>query len=175
MIVLDTNSLVRMMVSEESSDDASRLRGLLEMSKREAIPIGIPAPVFGEFLVRTDDATTDILNALDRRQSIRILPFDKRAAHECALLDRYALAQGDKKQGARAVPWQKLKIDRQILAIARVHGAQLIVTSDASLRTLANRVGITVTSVPELPIREQDKQHALDLKAPAEKDQPGRS
>ena len=162
MIVLDTSSLVRVIVVDQEDDDAARFRGLLERAKAGGIPIGIPAPVFAEFLVRTDDATVDMLAMFEKRQAVRILPFDKRAAHECALLDRAALESGNKRHGAKDA-WQKVKIDRQIIAIARVHSAQLLLTSDAGLRALANRVGITVQSVSELPIPEEAKQRPLDL------------
>jgi predicted nucleic acid-binding protein len=171
LIILDTNSLVQMMVVDETDDDAARLRGLMEKAKASGISLGIPAPVFAEFLVRTDDATTEMLNAFERRQAVRILPFDKRAAHECALLDRAALATGDKRGGSK-VSWQKLKIDRQIIAIARVNSAQLLLTNDSSLRTLANRLGLPVQTVADLPIPDDAKQRPLDL-SPAAAPAPG--
>lgn len=169
MIILDTNSLVKAIIVDQSHDDAARFRGLLERAKTGGIPVGIPAPVFAEFLVRADDATTEMLAVFEKKQAIRILPFDKKAAHECALLDRVALASGNKKHGAKDA-WQKVKIDRQIIAIARVHSAQLILTTDADLTALAHRVGLSVQSIGELPIPDDAKQQALDLAAPEKKD-----
>ena len=165
MIILDTNSLVRLLVQDLQSDDYSRLLGLLETAKTAGLTIGIPAPVFAEFLVRADEATADMLDAFERKQNIKVLPFDKRAAHECAILDRVALASGQKKGSSRDA-WQKVKIDRQILAIARVHAAVEIISSDANLLSSARRVGIRGRSVADLPIRKIDKQGSLPLPSP---------
>ena len=162
MIILDTSSLVQMTTVEDDHDDAARFRGLLESAKRSGTAVGIPAPAFAEFLVRTDDATTEMLAMFEKKQSVRILPFDKRAAHECALLDRAALLDGDKRAGAKGA-WQKVKIDRQIIAIARVHVVRRIITSDASLKSLAARLGIEACSVSELPIPDEAKQRNLEL------------
>lgn len=172
MIVLDTRALVKLTTLEpKEDDDALRLRGLLQQAADAGLAIGVPAPVYAEFLVRADDATTDMLAAFEKKALLRILPFDKRAAHECALLDRVALSAGDKKGGNKAAPWQKVKIDRQIIAIARVHAAKEIITDDGDLTTLANRVGLSVRGVEALPIPEPDRQHDLPLPAPAKADQ----
>lgn len=163
MIILDANALVKLTVADpKTDDDALRLQGMLDRAAAGGIVVGIPAPAFAEFLVRADDATIDILSAFERKSLLRVLPFDKRAAHECALLDRFALAAGDKKGGVRSA-WQKVKIDRQIIAIARVHGAQEIITNDGDLTTLANRVGLKVSSISELPIPDDGRQRGLDL------------
>lgn len=165
MIILDANCLVRALVVEEDSEDAARFRGLLKDAKDAGVVVGIPAPAFAEFLVRTDEATAELLNAFERRQAIRILPFDKRAAHECAQLDRAALASGAKRQGSKDA-WQKVKVDRQIVAIARVHNAQLLLTSDAGLTTIAAAAGLNVSDIRALPLPPDALQRSLDLKPP---------
>lgn len=163
MIILDTNSLVRVLTVDQEHDDAARFRGLLARAKSGGIQIGIPAPVFAEFLVRTDESTSDMLTAFERKQAVRVLPFDKRAAHECALLDRAALATGSKRHGAKDA-WQKVKIDRQIVAIARVHNAQILLSDDGDLASSALRVGLAVQSIGDLPIPDDALQRPLDLK-----------
>jgi len=164
VIILDTNSLVRWIVADPDEDDAARFKALLENAKEAGVGIGVPAPAFAEFLVRTDEATTEVLSAVERRRGFRVLPFDKRAAHECALLDRAALVTG-KKGDAKTQPWQKIKIDRQILAIARVNGAQLLITADKTLTTMANSLGLSVKTIPELPIPDEARQRPLFTKA----------
>ena len=166
MIILDTNTLVQLVVVDQASDDAHRLKGLLETAKRDGMVIGIPTPVFAEFLVRADDATTELLVALDRKAAVRILPFDKKSAHECALLDQAAYARGGKKAESKQ-PWQRVKIDRQIIAIARANGATQIITSDKDLIAHSNRYGLEIRRVGDLPIPDSAKQQALDLKPAA--------
>ncbi len=119
-MVLDTKCLVRWAkVDDTTSMDRAKLDHLLAQVASARGRIILPAPVVAEFLVKTDLATTDWLAALERKASIVVAPFDRRCALECALLDRAALATGDKR-GGRLEPWQRIKIDRQIAAVARV-------------------------------------------------------
>ena len=162
MIILDTNALVRLLTHKEKSDDAARFRGMTAGAKKSGIVIGIPAPAFAEFLVRTDDATFEYLTVVERKQAIKVLPFDRRAAHECALLDRHALETGRKK-GDSSKAWQHVKIDRQIVAIAKVANAAQIISGDLDLRTLALRTGLNAINVDDLPIPTEGKQRELGL------------
>lgn len=166
MIVLDTNALVRWMIAAEGSDDEARFAGLVDVCKKASLAIGIPTPVFAEFLVRTDEATTPLLQAFERKRSVRLLPFDKRCAHECALLDRAALASRNKRAGSTDA-WQKVKIDRQIIAIARVNGVTRLISEDGNLKGLAARVGIEATAVDDLPIPDAAKQLPISFSAAA--------
>ena len=72
------------------------------------------------------------------------------AAFECALLDRAAIGSGDKKDGLDQ-PWQKIKIDRQIVAIGKVRGATLVISDDRGIRNNALRVGMRALTIAELP------------------------
>jgi predicted nucleic acid-binding protein len=162
MIILDTMSLVTLVTVDDKSDDAARFQGLLTRAKEGGVSIGVPAPVFAEFLVKTNDATTEMLLAVERKRGLRILPFDKRVAHECALLDRAAIAGGNKK-GASTQSWQRVKIDRQILAIARANNATLLLTSDTDMTSMANRLGLNVQKVVDLPIPDDRRQTSLSL------------
>ncbi len=67
-----------------------------------------------------------------------------------------------KKDGVQA-QWQKIKIDRQIVAIAKSRGAQLIVSSDDGVRSNALRVGIQALTLQELELPESAKQGKLEL------------
>ena len=165
MIILDTSALVAWAIADPDDEIAARLAALFERAEVDAVGVGIPAPVFAEFLVRTDEATTAMLATIERKRGLSVLPFDKRAAHECALLDRAALAAGAKRAGGTQ-HWQKVKIDRQIVAIARVHNCQLLVTSDRDLAAWARRVGVRVSSVDELPLPDEAKQRRLPLAQP---------
>lgn len=162
MIILDTSALVAWAVTDRDGDDAVRLAYLFERAETDGVNVGIPAPAFAEFLVRADEATTSMLAVIDRKRGLSILPFDKRAAHECALLDRAALGVGVKRAGG-GQPWQKVKIDRQILAIARVHNCQLLVTNDSGLAVLARRVGTAVSAIKDLEMPDAAKQIRLPL------------
>jgi hypothetical protein len=65
----------------------------------------LPTPVIAEFLVRTDEATTYWLVALETKSSTLVAASDRRDALESALIERGALARGDKR-GGRKDPYQ---------------------------------------------------------------------
>jgi hypothetical protein len=65
-------------------------------------------------------------------------------------MTRKALLAGDKRSGSDA-PWQKVKFDRQIIAIARVQAATRLYADDRDLVTFARRLGMDVFSTWDLP------------------------
>jgi len=120
---------------------------------------------WAEFLCGTDIATLGIIGALKKRSAIRILPFDEVAAFETALIHRGAIAAG-KKKGAIKAPWQQVKVDRQILAIARQHRVTVIYTDDDGMIAEAARLNIMAIRPDEIP--PKPGQNKLDFDAPIE-------
>ena len=161
IVALDANCLVKWAI-QSRSDDTARLDELLKAVAAGNGKIIIPMPCFAEYLVGTNEATAQWVNALERRKSVALAPFDRRAAFECALLDRRALSAGDKK-GGRQEPWQKIKIDRQIIAIARVHQADELISDDGGLRSTALSTGLSVRAIADLDLPDSAKQASLDL------------
>jgi predicted nucleic acid-binding protein len=164
MIVLDCGALIRLIRADDGSDDAARLHGLLEGG---GVRIGIPAPVLAEYLVRANEASQGLLDAMTSTFKVQILPFDARAAVVCANLDRSALANGDKKGGNRRDSWQQIKVDRQIVAIAVVHRASTIVSEDRELVQLAGTQQIVALRVADLQIPAERRQRTLVLTGPS--------
>ena len=162
MILIDCNFLVAWSSSKTSKDDLIRLEHLAEVVQTQRKKILLPTPALAEFLVQTNESTAEWLNALERKNFIKVVGFDRKAAFECALLDRAALATGNKK-GQIASPWQKIKVDRQIIAIGKSNGADTIITGDTDLRTAAISVGIKALQISDLPIPESAKQISLEL------------
>lgn len=168
IVALDANCLVRWSVRRATDDGYQRLEHLFATLSSSKGRLVIPMPAFAEFLVRTDDATVAWMDGIARKAAVQLAPLDKRAAFECALLDRAALATGDKRAG-RKDPWQRIKIDRQILAIARVAGAELLVSTDGNLRLSANAVGLRALDIDELELPDSARQAGLpfDSSSPA--------
>jgi len=113
----------------------------------------IPTPVLAEALVRAEDGAPGILEAISGMARVKIRPFGERAAVETAFMTRQAIQSGDKKGGSSAA-WQKVKVDRQIIAVARVEGATAVYADDKDLVAFAKRLGMTVFSTWELPVPE---------------------
>ncbi|CAI8802862.1 hypothetical protein EMIT0P74_10126 [Pseudomonas sp. IT-P74] len=60
-------------------------------------------------------------------------------------------------------PRQAVKVDWQIIAIAKVHGARLLITNDGDMRSEAERSGVRCIQISDLPIPDGLRQHDLDL------------
>lgn len=137
-----------------------RMELLVEQLHRDRVTIVIPTPVISEVLVVTGPEGLEYVYILQKASVFRIEPFDTRAAIELAELTRTALKAGDKKARIDA-PWEKIKLDRQIVAIAKVVGATTIYTNDQKLANAAKRVGLTVIGVHELPLPPEESQADL--------------
>jgi hypothetical protein len=161
IVALDANALVKWSTLPEDDIDKARLSLLLEEVGKASGRIVIPMPCFAEFLVKADEAAAAWLDAFERRRAVVLAPLDRRAAFECALFDRAALGGGDKRAGRKGDPWQKIKIDRQVVAISKVAGATGLISSDEGLRSTARSAGLHVTHIAELPAPESAKQVKL--------------
>lgn len=160
MIIFDANILITLSTANEKDETYERLLGLIQDLTASKTTVGIPAPAWAEFLCGTDIATADIVNALKKKSVIRILAFDEVSAFETALIHRGAQAAG-KKKGMASAPWQQVKVDRQILAIARQNQVSIIYTDDDTMIAEASRLGIESIRPSEIPLKP--KQNTLDL------------
>lgn len=130
----------------------ARVIGLIA-SLTAADSLIVPTPVLAEVLVRAGDGGPAVLEQLQGQARIRVRPFDERSAIEVAVMTKEAIKAGDKRGGSDE-PWQKVKFDRQIIAIARVSGASRIYADDRGLSSFARILGMDVVSTWELPIPE---------------------
>lgn len=130
----------------------------IQKSKRKII---LPAPACAELLTAIGPDAQQYLNIVSRSRVFEIGSFDARGAAELALLNRDTFKLHDSKN--RAEPYQKRKVDRQIIAIAKVYGATELYTDDIGLAKRARMCGITPVSIAEIPIPEAAKQLPLAL------------
>lgn len=114
--------------------------------------IGIPAPAWSEFLCGADGAAFEMSKNIQGHSSVKILPFDAVAASEAALLHRDILEKSGNKKGASSAPWQKIKIDRQVLAIARMHNVSCIYTGDENMIAEAALLNIPTQKIEDIPL-----------------------
>lgn len=166
-VAIDANVLIRWSIVDRNNLDRARLESMLDDVSKSGGRVLIPMPCLAEFLVRTNDATSEWLQALERKRSILLAPFDRRSAVECALIDRAIITKGGDKKAGRTDSWQKVKFDRQILAVARANNATRLITNDEGLRSSAIAVGLTVLRLQELQLPESAKQVSLDFRQTA--------
>ena len=144
---------------EHAGDRIQHLVATLEKRKEKVI---IPSPALAEFLVKADSAGATYLGIMESKRFLKISSFDKRAAVELASMTREALAQGDKRSGSDE-PYQKVKFDRQIIAIAKVEGENTLYSNDVELKTFAERAGIRLVTIAKLDLPEESRQGVLDF------------
>ncbi len=138
-----------------------RIEYLVQRLNNAKVKIIIPTPALSEALVRAGAAASQqIVDHLQRYSVFSIESFDTRAALEVAAMSREALVKG-KKRGASDATWAKVKYDRQIVAIAKVHGATTIYSDDGDVAVLGKHAKIEVVSLADLPLPPQKAQ--LDL------------
>ena len=127
-----------------------RLKLLVQELEAANAKIIIPTPILSEFLVLADADGPLYLSELANNDVFEIQPFDTVAAVEAARAQAKALAEGDKKSGT-SERWQVVKVDRQFIAIAKIHGVTTIYSDDKDVRKLAAVEGIVVKGVGDLP------------------------
>lgn len=140
-----------MVSAHETSHEYLKVFNLIEDLTKTKVVVGIPAPSWAEFIVKTDEATKDAVAIIKGLPNLKVLPFDEVAAHEAALILRGAINSVGKR-GASDGTWQRIKFDRQILAISRVHKASKIYTDDEDLIKEANRIGQDTVRSSELTL-----------------------
>jgi len=128
-----------------------------KLSKARTIVV-IASPVLSEMLVRAGKATNEYVQHF-QQSPFRIVPFDTRAAIECAdAIHRYGI-KGKGKENPRA----KIKFDRQIVAIAQVAKVETIYSDDEDIFKYGAQASIKVIRSYELELDPDDRQHKLDL------------
>ncbi len=139
-----------------------RIEHLITTLDQSAAKVVVPTPALSEFLVKSDAASSTYLDIMHKRSVFQIAPFDTRCAVELAEMNANALASGDKFSGS-VEPWQKVKFDRQIVAIAKVSGEDTIYSDDPGVRKFAQANGLKAYGVHDLALPPEDAQRSLDI------------
>jgi hypothetical protein len=139
-----------------------RIEHHIEKLSEARTPILIPTPVLAEVLVGSGTAISEYLTRIKSVPVFRIGNFDQKAAVELAMMTSAALSRGAKRGSARSdAPWQKVKIDRQIVAIAKSEGATHLGAMDEDLRSLARAEGLKVYDLGDLTLPPEKAQQEM--------------
>lgn len=151
-VLLDTNALIYLLDKRAPQHIQDRLKGLLEDVDKSKGQVIIPTPVIAEYLVNCESAGRALLDSLLQNRFVTIAPFDHLAAEECAVMQRTASATGNKRHPLpKDAGWQKVKVDRQIVAIAKVRATR-IVADDGDIHALAAAEKVPAQTVESLPL-----------------------
>jgi len=135
-----------------------RIEYLIKKLNKSRAKILIPAPVLSELLVHAGTATNDFVQQL-QQTPFMIVPFDTRAAIECADAMKQQGIRGKGKDNPRA----KVKFDRQIVAIAQVSRVEVVYSDDRDIFQYAGKAGIKVIRSHELELDPDARQQELNL------------
>ncbi|HSA79224.1 MAG TPA: hypothetical protein VLE23_00295 [Geminicoccaceae bacterium] len=139
-----------------------RIAFLVQGLEKARTRILIPTPVLSEILVKAGSAGPGLVRQIQEKAVFRIAPFDTIAAIEVAAMTHAALEAGDKRGGAGG-DWAKIKYDRQIVAIAKVHRAHTIYTDDEALIKFSQAQNLNTIRLAEISLPPEVAQGTLDL------------
>lgn len=162
MILAVDSSALAMLINPDSDPPNDPVTGLPVERARERVEhfiaglsaadtMVLPTPALAEALVRAGEAGPSILLSISTTARIKVRAYGERAAVETAQMTREAIELGDKRSGS-IEPWQKVKVDRQIIATARVENATQIYADDKGLVNFAKLLGMDVFSTWDLPL-----------------------
>ncbi len=154
-IMLNPKSLISVDFGRE------RLNGFIARAEKERRKLIIPTPATAELLTAIGPTSADYIRVINRKAVFEVRAFDEVAAMELAFLNRDIFAALDKKN--RLEGWQKIKVDRQIIAIARVAECEHILTEDDALANRAQLCDIEPIKLADLPIPDSARQGELGL------------
>ena len=137
-----------------------RIDGLIKTFEKDRIKIGVPTPALGELLVGAGKNLNMYMNTINGSSCFRILPFEEKAAIECAILGSKELQKGESDSN---ITKAKLKFDRQILSIALAEGIKTLYSDDIHLAKLCSKYDINVIKIHEVPIPYDAKQGRLEV------------
>jgi hypothetical protein len=138
-----------------------RAENVVVTIQKQRRKIIIPSPACAELLTAIGPTAQQYINLISRSRVFEIGNFDARGASELALLNRDTFHHLDKLNDAE--PYQKRKVDRQIIAICRVYDVTELYTDDKKLTKRAQLCGITPVCISDCPIPAKARQGNLNL------------
>lgn len=127
-----------------------RIEKLLADLTKQKETILIPAPALTEFLYVVEEAGPGYIQTIDKKASFEVAPYDEKAAIEAAEMMKKFNREDGRRSGPGEGPWQKVKVDQQVVAIARSENVECLYTADRGMVNMARRVGVRVLALWEL-------------------------
>ncbi len=136
-----------------------KVDSLIDRHSSAGDTILLPTPALSETYSCVDDPYK-LAQAISEYHCFRPAAFNNTAALELAKVIQSALQSGSKRSGSDE-PYQKIKFDRQIVAIAKVHNAEILYTDDGTQTSFAENMGMTVVHSWELEMSDKHAQASM--------------
>jgi predicted nucleic acid-binding protein len=129
---------------------ADRVDGLIESLSNKKARIIIPTPALTEVLMAGKFTVQVYIEKLKEFGAFQIRAYDERAAIELAAW--YVATKKNNKNRAKQSPWNKIKFDRQIVAIAKTQGVSAVYSDDEQLCQFARECGMDAYGLADLVV-----------------------
>jgi predicted nucleic acid-binding protein len=158
-VVFDASILIDLFNDRLKGERRAKLDHLVITLSRSKTKVLIPTPALTELMIRAGSARDAYERHLSKSNAFLVVPFDTRAAMECALLLAEAWAKPQQKRVAHA----KFKFDWQIVAIASSRNATAIYSDDGDIARASEQVALRAISTDELPLPDDGRQSRLSF------------
>lgn len=141
-IIVDTSFISNWKNPQKTPLEERQFLLFEETLEKNKSRIFIPTPVLAELLM---GPFKNCISSLSK--NVRILPFDEKAAIECA-----EIFKDTKQLKSEGLVKNKIKFDCQILSIAKINDIDVIYSDDDQLINRASKVGVKVIRTADLEV-----------------------
>ena len=153
-VVFDPTFLIDLLNPKLGGEKRAALDFLVADLSKARTRILIPTPCLTELLVRAASARDQYLKLLAGNAAFEIIPYDQRAATECALL----LEQAWDSKSQKSITHTKFKFDWMIVACAASRNVANIYSDDGDILRCSTQVKIQTIKQSELPVPPESRQ-----------------
>jgi predicted nucleic acid-binding protein len=147
-VAFDSTYLIDLFNPKIAGNRRAALDHLVQGLSKSRIRILIPSPCLTELLIQAGKARDEYVQKLGNSSTFEVIPFDRRAATECALL----LAEAWDSKTQRNITHTKFKFDWMIVACAASRGVKQIYSDDDDIARCSAQVSIQTVAQKNLPV-----------------------
>lgn len=133
---------------------------MLDTMSKSSERLIIPTPALAETLCFASNPG-QVSRKLGEFACIEIVGFDEISSIEFAELIQHSKPELRQTAADASRPWQHLKMDLQIVSIAKAHGAGRVITDDGPQANFATFAGLSVERTWDLPLLDQYSQRSI--------------
>lgn len=128
-----------------------RIESLIDKIDNERGKVYIPAPCLAEALCYRKSGI-GIIETINCSECLEIVPFDQKAAIELSAIAKSKQKEIKDIRSMYGRTWQQVKVDVQVVAIAKAYGASKLCSDDDPQSNIAALCGLEVVHTWDLPL-----------------------
>lgn len=139
-----------------------KLLGLLDELSENRRTLIVPCPVLAEVLCVATPSQV-VLERLRQYTCIELYPFDQKSAIEVSDIIRCNSKEIREIRDDATKSWQHMKMDIQIVGVAKAYGASTLYTDDTTQARFATLAGLAVSHTWQLTLSDKYAQRTLEI------------